>query len=606
MDVDETLRRAAQQLGASIAEGPIPDAPRPTRRTWLVVAVAAAVTLGTVGGIAVLMRGGGSPQAGIDTSSSTTVSPSTTTTIPTTARDIRFVSEEHGFEITYPADWYRSDEILAPALTSPPQGIEEVLSLGTYPLRPGGAECPHVPLNALLDLGSDDVLISIILGNQGTGDPWPAAFGTSSFLPAPGAGDAPIDAQTCSGRVDLDFHFGVFALDGRQVQVFVASGDGVDDVTQTQAWRILDSFAWTNTTTTTTTTTTTQPTIEESDSVGFDVGPLAPRGGHSVIWTGTEMIVWGGEADENASTVFADGAGYDPSTDTWRTISPSPLSGRRYHQAAWTGDGMLIVGGVGQADGAAYNPGTDSWQLIAPPPVSVSPPAGTDSAGLVSSVWTGELFVVWHVATNEVASYDPVGDEWRVLPGPPLDVDRGVLRWSGTDLYAVGAKTNDYPAPVPLVLAQLDRAAASWQSLPEVGLSTESYNIGARPELTAWAGGLLVAWTDSGSDGRTVAFNAAAGEWMDIAPTPLHGCEAAPEPLILEQRVLAFDWCGTDAIYDPATDSWTVARIDGNGTDRYAIWTGTGVIAWGDTCCYGTGGAPFTVRAWRYTPPDPE
>lgn len=244
MDVDETLRRAAQQLSASLAEEPIPNAPRPTRRSWVVAVVGALVTLTTVGGIAVLMRGDSSPQGGIDSVSSTTVSSSTTTTLPTTAGDIQFVSDEHGFEITYPADWYRSDEILAPALTSPPQGIEEVLSLGTYPLRPGGAKCPHVPLNALLDLGSDDVLISIILGNQGTGDPWPAAFGTSSFLPAPDAGDAPIDARTCSGRSDLGYHFGVFTLDGRQVQIFVALGDGVDDATRTQTWGILDSFTW--------------------------------------------------------------------------------------------------------------------------------------------------------------------------------------------------------------------------------------------------------------------------------------------------------------------------------------------------------------------------
>ena len=38
--------------------------------------------------------------------------------------------------------------------------------------------------------------------------------------------------------------------------------------------------------------------------------------------------------------------------------------------------------------------------------------------------------------------------------------------------------------------------------------------------------------------------------------------------------------------------------------DRYAVWTGAEVLNWGDTCCYGTGGRPFTARAWRYTPPE--
>ena len=376
MGVDETLRRAAQELGASLAEEPIPDPPRPAQRAWPVVAFAAVVALATVGGLALLTRRSGPPHDGTG-SATTTVAPSSTTTLQPSADDIRFTNQEHGFEITYPADWHRADEILAPALTSPPQQIAEVLSLGTYPLRPGGARCPHVPLNALLDQGSDDVLISIIRGTSEPGDAWPSSFDESSFL---AAADASSDAETCSGRSDLSYHFGVFALDGRQVQVFVSLGDSVDAATRGEAWAILDSFRWTDTSADTTT----EPPKEGFDSVGLDIGPLTPRGGHSVIWTGSEMIVWGGEADEDASTVFADGAAYDPSTETWRVLSTAPLSGRRYHQAAWTGDTMLIVGGVGKDDGAAYNPATDSWQMIAPPPVAVGPPRGTDSAGLVS------------------------------------------------------------------------------------------------------------------------------------------------------------------------------------------------------------------------------
>jgi hypothetical protein len=270
MDVDERLRRAAHQLSASLAGERIPDTPRPARHAWMSAVVGALVTLGTVGGAAMLLMDG-SPRVGLESVSSTTESSFTATTLPPAADVIQFVSDEHGFEITYPADWYRADEILAPALTSPPQQLEEVLSLGTFPLRPGGVECPHVPVNALLDLGSDDVLVSIILGNQGTGDRWPTAFGAASFLPTPAAGDAPIDAQTCSGRSDLDYHVGVFALDGRQVQIFVAFGAGVDDTTRAQTWGILDSFTWATTSPTTTTLTTTTTLRPGADPA---TGPL--------------------------------------------------------------------------------------------------------------------------------------------------------------------------------------------------------------------------------------------------------------------------------------------------------------------------------------------
>jgi len=156
----------------------------------------------------------------------------------------QYINEEHGFEITYPEDWYRADEILAPALSSPPQLIEEVLSLGTYPLRPGGPRCPNVPENALMDLTSRDVLISIMLGGVSGVDRWPEAFGAASFPPR----DVPVDAQTCIGQPNLDVRTGSFTLDGRDVRVMVAFGADVTLNRQYHTWQILDSFKWTDTT----------------------------------------------------------------------------------------------------------------------------------------------------------------------------------------------------------------------------------------------------------------------------------------------------------------------------------------------------------------------
>ncbi len=51
------------------------------------------------------------------------------------------------------------------------------------------------------------------------------------------------------------------------------------------------------------------------------------RSDHTMVWTGTEMIVWGGQHSSTLDT----GGRYDPSTDTWTPTStvdaPSP---RRY------------------------------------------------------------------------------------------------------------------------------------------------------------------------------------------------------------------------------------------------------------------------------------
>ena len=53
--------------------------------------------------------------------------------------------------------WRIADETLTPDLADP----MEVLSLGTYPLRPGGDDCAQIPENALEDLGPLDAFISL-------------------------------------------------------------------------------------------------------------------------------------------------------------------------------------------------------------------------------------------------------------------------------------------------------------------------------------------------------------------------------------------------------------------------------------------------------------
>jgi N-acetylneuraminic acid mutarotase len=54
------------------------------------------------------------------------------------------------------------------------------------------------------------------------------------------------------------------------------------------------------------------------------IGAPTERDGHTAIWTGTRMVVWGGEADfpvGNPEGYLATGGRYDPATDTWTTTS---------------------------------------------------------------------------------------------------------------------------------------------------------------------------------------------------------------------------------------------------------------------------------------------
>ena len=77
------------------------------------------------------------------------------------------------------------------------------------------------------------------------------------------------------------------------------------------------------------------------------------------------MIVWGG-LGQMFFTTLNTGGRYDPATDSWNATNvadaPSP---RDFHTAVWTGTEMIVWGGAGDFfdfnSGGRYHPGTDSW-----------------------------------------------------------------------------------------------------------------------------------------------------------------------------------------------------------------------------------------------------
>lgn len=79
-------------------------------------------------------------------------------------------------------------------------------------------------------------------------------------------------------------------------------------------------------------------------------------------------------------------------------IADSPLTPRRDHQEAWTGEEMLIVGGDGPRDGAAYDPTTDTWRSLPDTPIQTSgDPAG---AAPVGNLATTDVLSAGSIATS--------------------------------------------------------------------------------------------------------------------------------------------------------------------------------------------------------------
>jgi N-acetylneuraminic acid mutarotase len=86
------------------------------------------------------------------------------------------------------------------------------------------------------------------------------------------------------------------------------------------------------------------------------------RAGFAAVWTGSQVLVWGGVTGRSpGSPVPPHGEAYDPATNQWTALPEAPLSGRAGPTAIWTGSQMIVWGGYttseNYTDGAAYTPG---------------------------------------------------------------------------------------------------------------------------------------------------------------------------------------------------------------------------------------------------------
>ena len=142
-------------------------------------------------------------------------------------------------------------------------------------------------------------------------------------------------------------------------------------------------------------------------------GAPSPRSYHTAVWTGNEMIVWGGLG---VGVSFNTGGSYNPATDTWTpTSTTNAPDARDVHTAVWTGNEMIVWGGsdlngVLLNTGGRYNPGTDSWT----PTSNTSAPSGRDAH---TAVWSGSEMIIWggFDGSNNVNTggrYNPVTNTW--------------------------------------------------------------------------------------------------------------------------------------------------------------------------------------------------
>lgn len=276
----------------------------------------------------------------------------------------------------------------------------------------------------------------------------------------------------------------------------------------------------------------------------LEESPLSGREAAATVWTGAEMIVWGGTTGQG---LLADGAAYDPVKDSWRRLAASPLSPRTGSAAAWTGKEMLVWGGSEQADGAAYDPEADRWRPLAP-----SPLAGR-TAPVVA--WTDQEMIVWSGSElDDGAAYDPLADRWRTIAASPVGGRYSPATvWTGQEMLVWGGDSEQsFFADDG---AAYDPEADRWRTLPPAPLS-------ARTAMAAvWTGREMLTWGGIGPPG--VGDN-------------------GPLDRILARRTLLTP-VDDGAAYDPAANRWRLLEpvpLLGRGFP-IAAWDGEGMLLWG-------------------------
>lgn len=195
---------------------------------------------------------------------------------------------------------------------------------------------------------------------------------------------------------------------------------------------------------------------------------FAGRYDHSATWTGKEMIVWGGRRFDQ--THLADGARFDPKTNTWKPMAspPSGFAPRASHQALWTGTRLLIWGGSNQSSnlstGAVYAPDLDLWWTISDAPIT--------GAGGPQQVWLSSLSkaVIWgskaSVATGAIYSF--VSDTWALTSLCTQCKGEFEVGVGGTGTSAIIWGGRDHSSNITRTGAVYDAVADSWTALPAV------------------------------------------------------------------------------------------------------------------------------------------
>lgn len=194
---------------------------------------------------------------------------------------------------------------------------------------------------------------------------------------------------------------------------------------------------------------------------------LTPRIGGAAVWTGKEVLIWGGATSTqsnqpDAGTTLTYAEAWDPATGTIRKLPfPPEVTPTRYASLVWTGTYALIWGGgtgIGPAYGSRpiergykWDPGANTYEVL---PTENGPGPSRHHP----AAWTGSEMLIYGsnpdvnglaAAVIKFRAYNPVTGKWRDLPADKYTgYNNGI--WTGDQLLmpelglAYSPATNTY------------------------------------------------------------------------------------------------------------------------------------------------------------------
>jgi len=293
---------------------------------------------------------------------------------------------------------------------------------------------------------------------------------------------------------------------------------------------------------------------------------------HKAVWTGTEMIVWGGYFYDVAPHWSNTGGRYNPSTDSWTATNLiNAPDGRQGHTALWTGAEMIVWGGAYRDfsglhfanTGGRYNPGTNTW-------TNTSTTNTPDARAGHTAVWSGSEMIVWageyyddigYHYLNTGGRYNYSTDSWAptsTINAPSIRAGHTAV-WTGSEMIVWGGydQMNDFRSG-----GRYNPSTDSWTAT-----STTNAPDGRENHTAVWTSGEMIVW---GGNSYSFDYN-------------------------------------TGGRYNPGTDSWIATSTTNAPDSRWghtAVWTGSRMIVWGGNFFGGfdTGGQYCAQSGPRPTP----